>query len=98
MTANWRTLRNTLVWLLVAVMTLGIVIASPYVTRTDAASTKATTVSVAKVDNGTWGVVRNGRSDESVTGVYENNYGWWYVKDGLVQFDYNGIQKNQYGW
>lgn len=98
MTANWKTLRTTLVWLLVAVMTLGIVIASPYMVKSDAASPKASTVTVAKASNGKWGAVKNGKIDKSVTGVYKNQYGWWYVKNGLVQFDYNGIQKNQYGW
>lgn len=98
MTANWKTLRTTLVWLLVAVMTLGIVIASPYMVKSDAASQKASTVIIAKADNGKWGAVKNGKIDKTVTGVYKNQYGWWYVKNGLVQFDYNGIQKNQYGW
>ena len=47
MTANWKTLRTTLVWLLVAVMTLGIVIASPYLVKSDAASPKASSVVIA---------------------------------------------------
>ena len=97
MTANWKTLRNTLVWLLIAVMTMGIVIASPHVVKSSAAA-QPNTVVVAKASNGSWGAVKNGKIDTSVTGVFKNQFGWWYVKNGLVQFDYTGIQKNQYGW
>lgn len=97
MTANWKVVRNTFIWLLIAVMTLGIVIASPYAVKSSAAS-QTQTVVVAKATTGTWGAVKNGKIDTSVTGVYKNKYGWWYVKKGLVQFQYTGIQKNQYGW
>lgn len=96
-TANWKIVRSTLVWLLIALMTMGIVIASPYVMKSEAASAPQT-VTVAKASNGKWGAVKNGKIDTSVSGVYKNSYGWWYVKNGLVQFGYNGIQKNQYGW
>ena len=96
MTANWKIVRSTLVWLLIALMTMGIVIASPYVMKSEAASAQQT-VTVAKAE-GKWGAVKNGKIDTSVTGVYKNSNGWWYVKNGLVQFGYNGIQKNQYGW
>ena len=96
MTANWKIVRSTLVWLLIALMTMGIVIASPYVMKSEAASVQQT-VTVAKAE-GKWGAVKNGKIDTSVTGVYKNSNGWWYVKNGLVQFGYNGIQKNQYGW
>ena len=97
MTANWKIVRNTIMWLLVAVMTLGIVIASPYTVRSNAASAKQTVV-VAKDKNGTWGAIKNGKIDTSVTGVYKNANGWWYVKNGVVRFDYTGFQKNEYGW
>lgn len=95
MTANWKFVRNTLMWLMVAVMTLGIVIASPHLIRSSAATPKVT---IAKANNGKWGAVKNGKIDTSVTGVYQNSYGWWYVKGGYVQFDYTGIQNNKNGW
>lgn len=95
MTANWKVMRNTLIWLLVAVMTLGVVIASPYTIKSTAAAAKVT---VAKADNGKWGAVKNGKIDTSVTGIYKNKYGWWRVEKGYVNFKANGIYKNEYGW
>lgn len=92
-TANWKVLRTTLTWLLIAIVTMGIVIASPYAIKSDAASNP--TVKIQKVSNGKWGAYVYGKIDKSITGFYKNENGWWYVKNGYVDFSANGIYKNK---
>ena len=92
MTANWKVVRITIMWLFIAIFTMAIVIASPYAVKSEAASPN---VKVQKISNGKWGAYVNGKLDQSITGFYKNQNGWWYVKNGYVDFSANGIYKNK---
>lgn len=101
MTSNWKTMRNTLVWLLVAVITMAIVVSSPYVVKTSAASLptvnscKGLTVKQSGKD---WVTVNAKGSLVNYTGVAQNNLGWWRVENGKVNFKATGVYQNDYGW
>lgn len=101
MTSNWKTVRNTLVWLLVAVITMGIVISSPYVVRSSAASlpTVKSCKGLTVVQSGKdWVTVNAKGSQVNYTGVASNKLGWWRVENGKVNFKATGIYQNDYGW
>ena len=101
MTSNWKTMRNTLVWLLVAVITMAIVVSSPYVVKTSAASLptvkscKGLTVQKSGKD---WVTVNAKGAQVNYTGVASNKLGWWRVENGKVNFKATGIYQNDYGW
>ena len=101
MTSNWKTVRNTLVWLIVAVITMGIVISSPYIIKSSAASLptvkscKGLTVQKSGKD---WVTVNAKGAQVNYTGVASNNLGWWRVENGKVNFKATGIYQNDYGW
>lgn len=101
MTSNWKTMRNTLVWLLVAVITMGIVVSSPYLMKSRAASLPTVKsckgLTVKKVGND-WVTVNASGNQVSYTGVASNSYGWWRVENGKVNFKANGVYSNDYGW
>lgn len=101
MTSNWRTVRNTLVWLLVAVITMGIVISSPYAVRSSAASlptVKSCKGLTVKQSGKDWVTVNAKGSQVNYTGVAQNNLGWWRVENGKVNFKSTGVYQNDYGW
>ena len=101
MTSNWKTVRNTLVWLLVAVITMGIVISSPYVVRSSAASlpTVKSCKGLTVVQSGKdWVTVNAKGSQVNYTGVASNKLGWWRVENGKVNFKATGIYQNDCGW
>ncbi len=101
MTSNWKTVRNTLVWLLVAVITMGIVISSPYVVRSSAASlpTVKSCKGLTVVQSGKNWVTVNAKGNQvNYTGVASNKLGWWRVENGKVNFKATGIYQNDYGW
>jgi len=101
MTSNWKTVRNTLVWLIVAVITMGIVISSPYIMKSSAASLptvkscKGLTVQKSGKD---WVTVNAKGAQVNYTGVASNKLGWWRVENGKVNFKATGIYQNDYGW
>ena len=101
MTSNWKTVRNTLVWLIVAVITMGIVISSPYIIKSSAASLptvkscKGLTVQKSGKD---WVTVNAKGAQVNYTGVASNKLGWWRVENGKVNFKATGIYQNDYGW
>ena len=101
MTSNWKTVRNTLVWLIVAMITMGIVISSPYIMKSSAASLptvkscKGLTVQKSGKD---WVTVNAKGAQVNYTGVASNNLGWWRVENGKVNFKATGIYQNDYGW
>ncbi len=101
MTSNWKTVRNTLVWLIVAVITMGIVISSPYIIKSSAASLptvkscKGLTVQKSGKD---WVTVNAKGAQVNYTGVASNKFGWWRVENGKVNFKATGIYQNDYGW
>ena len=101
MTSNWRTVRNTLVWLLVAVITMGIVISSPYAVRSSAASlptVKSCKGLTVKQSGKDWVTVNAKGSQVNYTGVAQNNLGWWRIENGKVNFKSTGVYQNDYGW
>ena len=101
MTSNWKTVRNTLVWLIVAMITMGIVISSPYIMKSSAASLptvkscKGLTVQKSGKD---WVTVNAKGAQVNYTGVASNNLGWWRVENGKVNFKATGIYQNSFGW
>ena len=101
MTPNWKTMRNTLVWLIVAVITMGIVISSPYIIKSSAASLptvqscKGLTV---KKSGNAWYTFNAKNQRVSYTGLAENSYGWWRTENGKVNFNATGVYNNDYGW
>ena len=102
MTANWKIVRATLAWLLVALVTLGIVIASPYATKSSAASYPTVTsckgLTIKKTD-GVWTTYRiKDGARVSYTGIAKNSNGWWRTVNGVVDFEANSIYKNDNGW
>lgn len=101
MTSNWKTMRNTLVWLLVAVITMGIVISSPYLLKSNAASLPTVKsckgLTVKKAGNN-WVTVNAKGAQVNYTGVASNNLGWWRVENGVVNFKATGVYQNDYGW
>lgn len=101
MTSNWKTMRNTLVWLLVAVITMGIVISSPYLLKSNAASLPTVKsckgLTVKKVGND-WVTVNAKGAQVNYTGVASNSNGWWRVENGKVNFKANGVFSNDFGW
>ena len=101
MTSNWKTMRNTLVWLLVAVITMAIVVSSPYVVKTSAASlptVKSCKGLTVKQSGKDWVTVNAKGSQVNYTGVAQNNLGWWRVENGKVNFKSTGVYQNDYGW
>ena len=101
MTSNWKTMRNTLVWLLVAVITMTIVVSSPYVVKTSAASlptVKSCKGLTVKQSGKDWVTVNAKGSQVNYTGVAQNNLGWWRVENGKVNFKSTGVYQNDYGW
>ena len=101
MTSNWKTMRNTLVWLLVAVITMAIVVSSPYVVKTSAASlptVKSCKSLTVKQSGKDWVTVNAKGSQVNYTGVAQNNLGWWRVENGKVNFKATGVYQNDYGW
>ena len=101
MTSNWKTMRNTLVWLLVAVITMAIVVSSPYVVKTSAASlptVKSCKGLTVKQSGKDWVTVNAKGSQVNYTGVAQNNLGWWRVENGKVNFKATGVYQNDYGW
>lgn len=99
MTKNWNAAKALIAWMLVALLTMGAVIASPMLLRSDAATVKETGTVIAKdTKTGKWGAIKNGKIDTSVYDVAKNQYGWWRVEGGYVTFKANGIYKNAYGW
>ena len=101
MTSNWKTMRNTLVWLLVAVITMAIVVSSPYVVKTSAASlptVKSCKGLTVKQSGKDWVTVDAKGSQVNYTGVAQNNLGWWRVENGKVNFKATGVYQNDYGW
>ena len=101
MTSNWKTVRNTLVWLLVAVITMAIVVSSPYVVKSSAASlptVKSCKGLTVKQSGKNWVTVNAKGSRVNYTGVAQNNLGWWRVENGKVNFKSTGVYQNDYGW
>ena len=101
MTTNWKTMRNTLVWLLVAVITMGIVISSPYATRSSAASLPTVTSCkglTVKKSGKNWVTVNAKGNRINYTGIASNKNGWWRTENGVVNFKATGIYQNDYGW
>lgn len=100
MTSSFRMIRNTLFWMLVALLILGFVLVSPSLVPSEAkyAPSSSKSVTIAKDSNGKWGAIKNGKIDKTVTTVAKNKYGWWYVNKGYVDFSYTGIKQNEFGW
>ena len=101
MTSNWKTMRNTLVWLLVAVITMTIVVSSPYVVKTSAASlptVKSCKGLTVKQSGKDWVTVNAKGSQVNYTGVAQNKNGWWRIENGKVNFKATGVYQNDYGW
>ena len=101
MTSNWKTVRNTLVWLIVAVITMGIIISSPYIMKSSAASlptVKSCKGLTVKQSGKDWVTVNAKGSQVNYTGVAQNNLGWWRVENGKVNFKSTGVYQNDYGW
>ena len=101
MTSNWKTVRNTLVWLIVAVITMGIIISSPYIMKSSAASlptVKSCKGLTVKQSGKDWVTVNAKGAQVNYTGVASNNLGWWRVENGKVNFKATGIYQNDYGW
>ena len=101
MTSNWKTMRNTLVWLLVAVITMAIVVSSPYVVKTSAASlptVKSCKGLTVKQSGKDWVTVNAKGSQVNYTGVAQNKNGWWRIENGKVNFKATGVYQNDYGW
>lgn len=101
MTSNWRTMRNTLVWLIVAVITMAIVVSSPYVVKTSAASlptVKSCKGLTVKQSGKDWVTVNAKGSQVNYTGVAQNKNGWWRIENGKVNFKSTGVYQNDYGW
>ena len=101
MTSNWKTMRNTLVWLLVAVITMAIVVSSPYVVKTSAASlptVKSCKSLTVKQSGKDWVTVNAKGSQVNYTGVAQNKNGWWRIENGKVNFKATGVYQNDYGW
>lgn len=101
MTSNWKTMRNTLVWLLVAVITMAIVVSSPYVVKSSAASlptVKSCKGLTVKQSGKDWVTVNAKGSQVNYTGVAQNKNGWWRIENGKVNFKATGVYQNDYGW
>ena len=55
------------------------------------------TDTVAKLSDGVWYKVTNGKVDKYYSGIAENSNGWWYLRNGKVDFNYTNVSSNENG-
>lgn len=48
--------------------------------------------------DGKWALYKDGKVQNSYTGIAQNNFGWWRIVEGYVDFNATGIYQNEFGW